>query len=151
MLTRNRPPSLQYFCFSSLNELGHSLLPSGTLNFTDIYSTSLTVSLWFLALSLRDQFLQSWPDFIYSSLSVSPIFIFSAISLWWWFLILHLSLDHAFNFQNNRTTRTFGICLCKDWTLGCCGCWPSTLLREEFRVESEALCTPGKLVEQVFG
>ena len=93
--TRNRPPSVWYFRFSSLNELRHSLLPSGTLNFTDIYSTSLTVSWWFLALSLRGQFLQSWPDFIYSSWSVSPIFIFSAISLWWCFLILHLSLDHA--------------------------------------------------------
>lgn len=126
MLIRNRPPSLWYFCFSSLNELGHSLLTSGTLNFIDIYSTALTVSWWFLALSLRSQLRQSWLDFIYSSWSASPIFIFSAISLWWCLLILHLSLDHAFNFQSNRT-RIFAVCLRRDWTLCYCSCWPSTL------------------------
>ena len=24
------------------------------------------------------------------------------------------------------TTRAFAMCLCRDWTLCCCGCWPST-------------------------
>lgn len=77
------PPSLWHSCHSSLNGLRHTLdVWDVTLHST--HPTSLTTSWWLLALylSLRGQFLQSWPHFTHSSWSVSSIFTFVLTSLW---------------------------------------------------------------------
>ena len=39
--------------------------------------------------------------------------------------IINWHLQRAFS-TDWTTTRSFAICLCGDWTLCCCSCWPST-------------------------
>ena len=70
------------------------------------------------------------------------------------FVVKHFRVHHLFPAKILPTTnwclpRVFAICLCSNWILCRCSCSPSTRPEKEFRVESEALCVPGKLVEQV--
>ena len=46
-----------------------------------------------------------------------------------WCLPVNYKLALAKSIASDWTTRAFTICLCRDWTLCCCSCWPSTSLQ----------------------
>ena len=74
-------------------------------------------------------------------LTLSRKAVFANVTNW------HLPRAFA---SDQKTTRAFAIYLCGDWTLCCSSCPFPTPTQGEFRVEREALCAPGKLVEQIF-
>ena len=70
------------------------------------------------------------------------------------FVVKHFGVHHLFPAKTLPTTnwclpRACANCLCGDWIPCRCSCSPSTRPGKEFRVETEVLCVPGKLVEQV--